>query len=93
MKSAQDIQFIMKTCLGDRKLDALRQIQNELEYCQKALNDYLDAKRNAYPRFYFISDDEMLSILGGKEAQVIQEHIVKVSQRYVRLHEDLRKNK
>ncbi|VDM01531.1 unnamed protein product [Schistocephalus solidus] len=78
MNSAQNVQFIMKCCLADRKLDSLRQIQNELEYCQKALNDYLDAKRNAFPRFYFISDDNVLSILGGKEAQAIQEHIVKV---------------
>ncbi|OON18221.1 hypothetical protein X801_05932 [Opisthorchis viverrini] len=50
---------------------------NELELCQKALNDYLDAKRNAFPRFYFISDDEVLNILGGKEAEAIQEHIIK----------------
>ncbi len=78
MKQALDVQFIMKSCLGDRKLDTLQMLQNELEFCQKALNDYLDSKRNAFPRFYFISDDEMLSILGGKEAQAIQEHIVKV---------------
>ncbi|KAL5105240.1 Dynein heavy chain 10 axonemal [Taenia crassiceps] len=62
----------------DRKLDTLMMLQNELEFCQKALNDYLDAKRNAFPRFYFISDDEMLSILGGKEVESIQEHIVKM---------------
>lgn len=79
MNETANIQYIMKCCLTDRKLDVLTMLQNELELCQKALNDYLDAKRNAYPRFYFISDDEMLSILGGKEIESIQEHIVKAS--------------
>ncbi|CDS38073.1 dynein heavy chain [Echinococcus multilocularis] len=78
MKEAMEVQFVMKSCLTDRKLDTLSMLQNELEFCQKALNDYLDAKRNAFPRFYFISDDEMLSILGGKEVGSIQEHIVKM---------------
>ncbi|KAM3182244.1 hypothetical protein ACTXT7_012779 [Hymenolepis weldensis] len=79
MNETANTQYIMKCCLTDRKLDVLTMLQNELELCQKALNDYLDAKRNAYPRFYFISDDEMLSILGGKEIESIQEHIVKAS--------------
>ncbi|KAL5967709.1 Dynein heavy chain 10 axonemal [Taenia solium] len=78
MKEAMEVQFVMKSCLTDRKLDTLTMLQNELEFCQKALNDYLDAKRNAFPRFYFISDDEMLSILGGKEVESIQDHIVKM---------------
>ncbi|VDO04672.1 unnamed protein product [Rodentolepis nana] len=76
MNEAANTQYIMKCCLADHKLDALIMLQSELELCQKALNDYLDAKRNAYPRFYFISDDEMLSILGGKEIETIQEHIM-----------------
>nr|CAD7428946.1 unnamed protein product [Timema monikensis] len=49
-----------------------------LERCQKSLNDYLDSKRNAFPRFFFISDDELLSILGSSEASCVQEHMVKM---------------
>lgn len=78
MKEAMEVQYIMKSCLAEHKLETLTMLQNELEFCQKALNGYLDAKRNAFPRFYFISDDEMLSILGGKEVETIQEHIIKV---------------
>nr|CAK6928266.1 unnamed protein product [Fasciola hepatica] len=70
MKQTQETQFVMKSCLADHRLETLRMLEQELELCQKALNDYLDGKRNAFPRFYFISDDEVLNILGGKEAQM-----------------------
>lgn len=81
MKQTQETQFVMRSCLADHRLETLRALEQELELCQKALNDYLDGKRNAFPRFYFISDDEVLNILGGKEAEAIQEHIVKASGR------------
>ncbi|KAA3678865.1 dynein heavy chain, axonemal, partial [Paragonimus westermani] len=78
MKQTQEIQFVMKSCLTDHRLETFRLMESELDLCQKALNNYLDAKRNAFPRFYFISDDEVLNILGGKEAEIIQEHIIKM---------------
>ncbi|CAH8443146.1 unnamed protein product [Heterobilharzia americana] len=78
MQQTQNSQFIFKCCLTEYKLDPLKSLSHDLEFCQKALNDYLDLKRNAFPRFYFISDDEMLGILGSKEPEIIQEHIVKM---------------
>lgn len=32
--------------------------------CQKALSDFLEEKRSAMPRFYFIGDEDLLEILG-----------------------------
>ena len=41
------------------------------------VKDYLDTKRSAFPRFYLISDDELLSILGTSDAQVQLQSCVK----------------
>lgn len=60
------------------RVNDLQALAMGLDNCQKSLNDYLDTKRNAFPRFFFISDDELLSILGNSDPQCVQEHIVKV---------------
>jgi dynein heavy chain len=49
-----------------------------LDNCQKSLSEYLKSKRSVFPRFSFISDEELLSILGSSEATVIQEHVGKM---------------
>lgn len=42
----------------------LRVSLDQLERCQKALSDFLEEKRSAMPRFYFIGDEDLLEILG-----------------------------
>lgn len=34
-----------------------------LEVCERALQDYLEAKRRAFPRFYFVAPADLLDIL------------------------------
>eukprot|EP00971_Amphidinium_carterae_P311993 6201741-Amphidinium_carterae.1 len=45
----------------------LQGLTAEFDRIQKSLTDYLDTKRSAFPRFYLISDDELLSILGTSD--------------------------
>ncbi|KAG8225246.1 hypothetical protein J437_LFUL008783, partial [Ladona fulva] len=65
-------------CLVQGRLAELQSLISALEGLQKSLNEYLDSKRNVFSRFYFVSDDELLLILGSKEAECVQEHMVKM---------------
>ena len=56
----------------------LKYIEEKLDECQKDLSNYLETKRCMFPRFYFISDDELLSILASSEARSVQDHMLKM---------------
>lgn len=70
---------VLRNCTPSGRLAELQGLGLGLEKCQKSLNDYLDSKRRRFPRFYFISTDELLSILGSNEPTCCQEHMCKVS--------------
>lgn len=70
--------IIKIACHVPNRLSDLQNLSAGLEKCQKSLNDYLDSKRNSFPRFFFISDDELLSILGSSDPECVQEHMIKV---------------
>ncbi|EDQ84603.1 uncharacterized protein MONBRDRAFT_39235 [Monosiga brevicollis MX1] len=78
MLDAKQRRNVVDTCVSENRLQILTGLQADLDACQKGLNDYLDAKRNAFPRFFFISDDELLSILGSHESTCVQEHMIKM---------------
>lgn len=46
--------------------------------CEKALQDYLETKRIAFPRFYFVAPADLLDILSkGSNPQLILRHLPK----------------
>ncbi|XP_066560773.1 dynein axonemal heavy chain 9 [Amia ocellicauda] len=59
--------------------DELEDIQSRLALCEKALAEYLDTKRLAFPRFYFISSSDLLDILSnGTDPHQVQRHLSKL---------------
>lgn len=59
--------------------EQLERLLADLIQCEKALNDYLETKRLAFPRFYFLSSADLLDILSnGNHPDLIQRHLTKL---------------
>lgn len=55
--------------------------QTELEKCEAALADYMEAKRRAFPRFYFVATADLLDLLSnGSDPVHVQQHMSKCFQ-------------
>ncbi|WKX91874.1 hypothetical protein Q1695_010144 [Nippostrongylus brasiliensis] len=72
---------LVSLCSRQSLRKSLEQIIDQLNRCQKALNQFLEEKRSAFPRFYFLGDDDLLEILGqSMNPTVIQAHLKKLFQ-------------
>jgi dynein heavy chain len=83
---------VISFCADNRLLENLRECNKLLDQVQKGLSEYLETKRTSFPRFYFLSDDELLEILSQtKDPTAVQPHLRKCFENITKLkfEEDL----
>ncbi|KAG2485619.1 hypothetical protein HYH03_015682 [Edaphochlamys debaryana] len=70
--------LVLKVCSSQKLLDSFVEANKLLESVQKGLADYLETKRLAFARFFFLSNDELLQILSQtKNPLAVQPHLRK----------------
>ncbi|XP_008011290.3 dynein axonemal heavy chain 17 [Chlorocebus sabaeus] len=75
VKTPNVVEATSKPSLYD-KLEALKK---SLAMCEKALSEYLETKRLAFPRFYFVSSADLLDILSnGNDPVEVSRHLSKL---------------
>jgi len=69
---------VVAMCSNQKLLDNFIEANKMLESVQKGLSDYLETKRLAFARFFFLSNDELLQILSQtKNPLAVQPHLRK----------------
>ena len=66
-------------CIQDWVLKDLEKVQDDLTVCEKALNEFMQSKKIAFPRFFFVSSSDLLDILSNGNAPAkVMVHMPKI---------------
>ena len=92
LKEACGVKNVVQSSNKAGLLKDLENQQGQLEMCEKALADYMESKRRAFPRFYFVSTADLLDILSnGNNPVKVMTHMNKCFQAIEKLTLDTEK--
>jgi len=78
MKAVYENPTVLDVAEIENLLNSFTEANKKLDAIQKNLNDYLGTKQLAFPRFFFLSNDELLMILSQtKDPTAVQPHMGK----------------
>merc|ERR1719188_2587529 len=65
---------VVEICCADTREETLLTITGAIDTCERSLNEYLEQKKKAFPRFYFVANQALLDILsnGNKPLKVAE---------------------
>ncbi|KAL3266579.1 hypothetical protein HHI36_010743 [Cryptolaemus montrouzieri] len=99
-KANKDIRYLYSYISKDSRVSTLyrypnlrsllENLQDQFSRCQQSLDNFLAEKRDKFPRFYFLGDDDLLEVVGqSSKEQIIQSHLKKIFSgiNYIKLNE------
>lgn len=70
---------VHKYCRREHILGSLQYVNKEFENISKGLTVYLESKRENFARFYFLSNEEIIEILGQmRDPRNVQRYLNKI---------------
>ncbi|CAF0983043.1 unnamed protein product [Adineta steineri] len=78
MRRTEQLPNALKSATQPGTLELLQTNNLQMEKIQRALEDYLETKRLAFPRLFFLSNEDLLDILShANDANCVQPHLRK----------------
>ncbi|XP_063978818.1 cytoplasmic dynein 2 heavy chain 1 [Diachasmimorpha longicaudata] len=86
-RADKEFRYLMGEVSRDPRVPSLRRLpmpalvslKDLLDRCQRSLDEFLEEKRSAYPRLYFLSDEDLLELISGSSAG-LDAHLPKLYQ-------------
>ena len=78
MTQTQQTSLVLEACNQNKAFENLKYCNDTVDKVIKSINAYLHEKQLAFPRFFFLSNDDLLHILSQtKEPLRVQDHLNK----------------